>query len=82
MHGRFGAPLLGKSADGLVNFLIEAQEVTDHPTVEQGAVGVSVREVGGLQRAVVVTPVEFQIFRTVCFLGSIILIGLLDLLKS
>ena len=48
VYRRLGAPLWGKASDTLVHSLIEAQQVADHPAVEQRAVGVGVREVGGL----------------------------------
>ena len=49
MHGRFGAPLGGEAADCLVDIFAEAQEIADDATVQEGAVGVGVCEVGGHQ---------------------------------
>ena len=49
MHRRFGAPLGGQTAHGSVDLLIEAEQVADHSPVQEGAVGVCVREVGGFK---------------------------------
>ena len=46
MHRRLGAPLGGKLADSAVGVLIEPKQVAHHPTVQQGAVGVGVGQVG------------------------------------
>ena len=45
----FGAPLLGEATDGPVGGVIEAEQVADYAAVQQGAVGVSVGQVGGLR---------------------------------
>ena len=49
MHGRLRAPLGGETADGLVDLLVEAEEIADDAAVEEGAVGVGVGEEGGEQ---------------------------------
>ena len=49
MDGGFGAPFGGEATDGCVGLFVEAQVVADDAAVEVGAVGVGVREVGGLQ---------------------------------
>ena len=49
MDGWLGAPFGGEAADGLVGGAVEAEEVADDVLVEQGAVRVCVRDVGGLE---------------------------------
>ena len=49
MDGRFGAPLPRQPPHSPVHVLAEAQQVADYPAVQQGAVGVGVGQVGGLQ---------------------------------
>ncbi len=49
MDGGFGAPFGGEAADVLVDGFVEAEEAADDAAVEQGAVGVGVGEVSGLQ---------------------------------
>ena len=42
-----GAPFLGEAADGPVSCFVEAEQVADDATVQEGAVGVGVGQVGG-----------------------------------
>ena len=49
MHRRLSTPFGGQAAHGFVGLLVEAQELTDHSSVQKSAVWVGVREVGGLQ---------------------------------
>lgn len=45
MDGRLRAPFGGEAADGLVNLLVEAEEISDGAAVEEVAVGSGVGEV-------------------------------------
>jgi len=49
MHRRLGAPLGREAADGLVDILVEAQEIADYAPVQEGTIGVGVGEVSGHQ---------------------------------
>ena len=49
MHRRLSAPFGGQAAHGNVGLLLEAEELTDHSSVQKSTVGVGVRDVGGLQ---------------------------------
>ena len=49
VDGGFGAPFGGEAADAFVGFFVEAQEVADDAAVEEGAVGVGIRQVGRLK---------------------------------
>ena len=42
-----GAPFLGEATNGPVSCFVEAEKIGDDATVEQGAVGVGVGQVGG-----------------------------------
>ena len=45
MNGRLGAPFGRQPPNSLVHILVEAKQVADQTVVEQGTVGVSVRDV-------------------------------------
>lgn len=49
MNGRLGAPLGGEAANAQVDVIVEAEHIAEHAPVEQGAVGVCVRQVGRLK---------------------------------
>ena len=49
VDGWFGAPLGGEEAHCLIDVFAEAEQVADDAAVEEGAVGVGVGEVGGLE---------------------------------
>ncbi len=49
MNGRLGAPLGGEAANAQVDVIVEAEHIAEHAPVEQGAVGICVRQVGGLE---------------------------------
>ena len=49
MYRRLCAPLGGQPSHRLVSGVVEAEEIADDAPVQEGAVGVGVREVGGLQ---------------------------------
>ncbi len=52
MHRRLGAPLGGKAADCFVDILAETEKIADDAPIQEGAIGVGVREVGGLKHLV------------------------------
>ena len=43
------APLGGQATDGCVGLLVEAQELTDHSSIQKSTVGIGVGKIGGLQ---------------------------------
>ena len=49
VDGWLGAPFGGEAADGYVGGFIEAEQVAADAAVEEGAVGIGVGEVGGLE---------------------------------
>ena len=49
VDGWLGAPFGGEAADGDIGGFVEVEEIADDAAVEEGAVGVGVGEVGGLE---------------------------------
>ena len=49
VYRRLGAPFGRQPPNSIVHIIIEAQEVTEHSSVQKSAVRVNVRDKGGLQ---------------------------------